>query len=126
MIRKIFSLSDGTILKRSTYYVHLFGLIMGIAVIVGAIGGFIFKRTESYRSLLRYEKGNSEYLQHLADKLHDGKLFNIADVYTINFELIEKLYLDYLWFLLFFGVLLIYNFFLFKKLRDRLSKDQEK
>lgn len=119
MIRKISSLNYKSILKRSTYYVHIYGLLMGIVVIVMAIVGFVFTRTEAYRSRMQYEKGNLDYLQHIADKLQDAKLSNIACAYGINLETIEKLFIDYLWFLLFLGVLLIYNFFLFKKLKER-------
>ena len=120
MIEKLLGLSDKSILKKSTYYAYLFGAIMGVVAIVFAIGGLIFRLSDIYKGMLLAQQSNIAYLESLSKEMHDSRLLNISELYAINLNAITELSSDYIWLLVFIGFILISNFILFKKLRNRL------
>lgn len=121
MIEKLLGLSDKSILKKSTYYAYLFGAIMGVvAIIVFAIGGLIFRLSDTYKGMVLAQQSNIEYLKSLSQEIQDPKLLNISEFYAINLNAITELASDDIWLLIFIGFILISNFILFKKLRNRL------
>lgn len=126
MIEKLLGLSDKSILKKSTYYAYLFGAIMGVvAIIVFAIGGLIFRLSDTYKGMVLAQQSNIEYLKSLSQEIQDPKLLNISEFYAINLNAITELASDDIWLLIFMGFILISNFILFKKLRNRLLDTEE-
>lgn len=125
MIEKLLGLSDKSILKKSTYYVYLFGAITGVVAIVSAIGGLIFRLSDTYKGMVLAQQSNIEYLKSLSQEIQDPKLLNISEFYAINLNAITELASDDIWLLIFMGFILISNFILFKKLRNRLLDTEE-
>ena len=120
MIEKLLGLSDKSILKKSTYYAYLFGAIMGVVAIVSAMGSLIFRLSDTYKGMVLAQQSNIEYLKSLSQEIQDPKLLNISELYAINLNAITELASDDIWLLVFIGFILISNFILFKKLKNRL------
>jgi len=119
MIDKLLGISDKSILKKSSYYGYLFGAIFGIILIVFGVIIFIFKTTNTYKDIVVYNKNSIEYINSLAKMILDDKLFKISKIFKINFELIDNILSSYGWVAIFFGMLMISHYFLFKKLREK-------
>jgi len=80
---------------------------------------FIFKTTNTYKDIVVYNKNSIEYINSLAKMILDDKLFKISKIFKINFELIDNILSSYGWVAIFFGMLMISHYFLFKKLREK-------
>jgi len=118
MIEKIFGLSDKSIMKKSNYYVYLFSALLGMIVIIIAIGFFIFQSSDTYQGIALMHNSNMEYLTSLSQTLDDKKLLNIAEAYKSNAEALTEQFQIFSGLLLFLGFGFILNFVLFKKLRN--------
>jgi hypothetical protein len=120
MIEKVLGLSDRTIAKKSSYYLYVLAALVGIGVIVLALGSVVFSMSDTHQGIMMAQQSNIEYLKSLSQKINDPKLLDIADWYALNYKTLLELNKDLNAFLILFGFLLIVQFFLFRKLRNKV------
>jgi len=126
MIEKLLGLSDKSIIKKSTYYGYLLGAIMGVVGIVSGIGSFIFRYSDTYKGMILFQKDNIEYLKTISHEIKDAKLLDISELYALNVHTISDMYQSFTVLIIAGGLILISNFILVKKLRNRLPYREEK
>ena len=126
MIEKLLGISDKSILKKSNYVVYLIGAFIGIVAIIVGAGGLIFRLSDTYKGIVLFQKSNIEYLKSLSQEIHDTKLLDVIELYEINLKALDELGLDFGWLIILFGLLLISNFILFEKLRNKLLDIENK
>jgi hypothetical protein len=93
---------------------------MGAGIIVLVLGNMVFCMSDTYQGIVMEQHSNIDYLRSLAQKTNDPKLSNIADWYALNFKTLSNLNQDFNLLSILFGVALIVQFFLFKKLRNKV------
>jgi hypothetical protein len=120
MIEKMLGLSDRSIMKKSSYYFYVLAVVVGIGMIILALGSVLFCMSDTLQGIVMAQQSNIEYLKSLSQKINDPKLLDIADWYELNYKTLLELSEDLNAFLILFGFLLIMQFFLFKKLRNKV------
>lgn len=123
MIEKLLGLSDKSIVKKSNYYAHIFGAIMGLVAILSGIGALIFRYSDTYKGTLLYQNENIEYLKLLSQEIKDPKLLNISEFYVLNFNTLTEINQEFSALFIVGGIVLISNFILFRKLRNKLISE---
>jgi hypothetical protein len=120
MIEKMLGLSDRSIMKKSSYYFYMLAVVVGIGMIILALGNVLFCMSDTHQGVVMAQQSNIEYLKSLSQKINDPKLLDIADRYALNYKSLLELNKDLNAFSILFGFLLIMQFFLFKKLRNKV------
>jgi len=120
MIEKMLGLSDRSIMKKSSYYFYMLAVVVGIGMIILALGSVLFSMSDTHQGIVMAQQSNIEYLKSLSQKINDPKLLDIADWYALNYKSLLELNKDLNAFSILFGFLLIMQFFLFKKLRNKV------
>jgi len=123
MIEKLLGLSDKSIVKKSNYYAHIFGAIMGLVAILSGAGTMLFKFSDTYKGVWLYQNENIEYLKLLSQEIKDPKLLNISEFYALNSDTLIEMYQGFAGLLIVGGIVLISNFILFRKLRNKLISE---
>jgi len=120
MIEKLLGLSDKSIVKKSSYYAYIFGAIMGVIAILSGTGAMLFKFSDTYKGAWLYQDENIEYLKFLSQEIKDPKLLNISEFYALNSDTLIEMYQGFAGLLIVGGIVLLSNFILFNKLRNKL------
>jgi len=120
MLESLLGVSDKSIVKSSNYYGHVFAALAGLVAMLLGIGALLFKYSAKYKEMCLLQNDNIEYLKFLSEEIKNQKLLNISKFYAINFDTLVNLYQDFAGLSIFIGVILISNFILFRKLRNKL------
>jgi hypothetical protein len=122
MIKKILSITDEQLAKKSSLYTYLFSVVLGGLFTIVGIVIFFFHFSDTHKKMIHEDSRYIEYLEKVYDQVNDENLLYIIDSYKTNANLIHELPELIGYFLFFLGVTLLANFFLFLELRKKSIK----
>jgi len=121
---KLFGLNDDQIIKKSTWYGHFLGLILGVVMTISGPALVIYTHSDAYKKIIAFQQEQINYLVDLNKVLCDKNLPSIIDQYQRNINFIEKRFQKAGWYLLVIGLSFVMQFALFYKLRDKVLQQE--